>query len=90
MNKQMVAGFIIRSFFVLTLTLVTGFVSGCSGHRADAGSAGMSSAPSQTVASEQEKSMTEAKMMDRCMEMAEMKKKMMADMKTQPLDRRKE
>lgn len=83
MNKQMAADFIIRSFFVFALTLATGFVSGCSGNSADAGSAGMSSAPSQTVASEQEKSMAEAKMMDRCSEMAKMKKKMMADMKAQ-------
>jgi hypothetical protein len=83
MKKQMIASLVIRFIFVLTLTLATGFVSGCSGHHADAGSAGMSSAPSQTVASEQEKNMAEAKMMDRCMEMAKMKKKMMADMKAQ-------
>lgn len=83
MKKQLVAGLIIRSILVSTVILATGFLSGCSGHRANAGSAGMSSAPSQTVASEQEKNMAEAKMMDRCMEMAKMKKKMMADMKAQ-------
>ncbi len=83
MKKQMIASFIIRSALVSTVILTTGFVAGCSGHRAEAGSAGMSSAPSQTVASAQEKSMAEAKMIDRCMEMTEMKKKMMADMKAQ-------
>ena len=83
MKKQLVASLIIRSILVSTVILATGFLSGCSGHRADAGSAGMSSAPSQTVASEQEKSMADAKMMDRCMEMAKMKKKMMTDMKAQ-------
>ena len=83
MNKQMVAGLIIRSVLVSTVILATGFLSGCSGHRPGADQASMSSAPSQTVASEREKSMAEAKMMDRCMEMAKMKKKMMADMKAQ-------
>lgn len=83
MKKQLVARLIIRSILVSTVILATGFLSGCSGHRPDAGSAGMSSVPSQSVASEQEKSIAEAKMMDRCMEMAKMKKKMMAEMKAQ-------
>jgi outer membrane PBP1 activator LpoA protein len=83
MKKQMVASLIIRSVLVSTVILATGFLSGCSGHRPGADQASMSSAPSQTVASEREKSMAEAKMMDRCMEMATMKKKMMADMKAQ-------
>ncbi len=83
MKKQMVTGLIIRSILISTVILATGALTGCSGHRADAGSVGMSSVPSQSVASEQEKSMAEAKMMDRCTEMAKMKKKMMADMKAQ-------
>ncbi len=81
MKKQVAVSLIIRSLFVSTVILTTGFLSGCSGHRAEAGSAGMSS--SQSVASEQEKNMAESKMMVQCMEMAKMKKKMMMDMKAQ-------
>ena len=83
MKKQIVASSFICSLLVSTVILATGFLSGCSGHRADAGAAGRTSVPSQSIVSEQEKSMAEAKMLDRCMEMVKMKKKMMADMKAQ-------
>ena len=62
---------------VLTLTLATGFLSACTGHRADAGPVALSSVQGQSVEP------AEDKMMTRCQQMQEQKQKMMADMKAQ-------
>ena len=83
MKKQAGAIFFIRSILVSTVILTTGFLSGCSGPRPDADSAGRSPVPSQSFEAERDKNMAESKMMGQCMEMAKMKKKMMTEMKAQ-------
>jgi len=75
MNKQTHSNLLIRSSLVLALTLASGSLSACTGHRVDA----------SPVASVQAQSVepTEDKMMARCQQMKEQKQKMMADMKAQ-------
>lgn len=78
MEKLAYSNLSTRFCLVLALTLATGSLSACTGHRADASpEAALSSVQAQSVAP------AEDKMMARCQQMQEQKQKMMADMKAQ-------
>lgn len=83
MKNQIHTNLHIRAILVLALILSTGYLSACSGQRTGAPPAALSPVETQSVEAAQEKSMAEAKMMERCMEMKQQKQKMMEDMKVQ-------
>lgn len=83
MKNQTPSNILIRSCLVLTLALATGNLSACAGNPSGTSPASMAPGHSQSAMPAEGKTMTDAKMMARCMEMAKQKQQMMADMKAQ-------